>query len=317
MAFPIKTGDFQHWDQDFKRSDGPKPRYGSYFPHIITAAVSPPPEWSPVPHVSCHGKHGRWHLCGLVPIEVGLMRCGEKNRGFQERAFFFWWGTRGFQWISMFSALKWPWFLYESYVLGISICWMLTYAMCPDDAAWSDACATEVLPRLGAQDLIPPHSGIMWDRNMNRSSTKSGFINWDLILEGILVSLCRFFLFLTWVYELFSWNKQGPILCSNQFEGPGRVNGWDSSRHVEVLRRHKGRTFFVKSQSWWLWLGQVVNQQNRRCLGQTLLLRNQEGSQTKIEKPPWVTDVGYRKLQSPENDVSSSNQTWCAGKFLI
>lgn len=37
--------------------------YGSYFPHIITAAVSPPPEWSPAPHVSCHGKHGRWHLC--------------------------------------------------------------------------------------------------------------------------------------------------------------------------------------------------------------------------------------------------------------
>eukprot|EP00435_Cladocopium_sp_Y103_P019552 s283_g4.t1 len=37
--------------------------YGSYFPHIITAAVSPPPEWSPVPHVSCHGRHGRWHLC--------------------------------------------------------------------------------------------------------------------------------------------------------------------------------------------------------------------------------------------------------------
>ena len=258
----------------------------------------------------------------MAPLWLGTHRSGTyevwwKNRGFQERAFFFWWGTRGFQWISMFSALKWPWFLYESYVLGISICWMLTYAMCPDDAAWSDACATEVLPRLGAQDLIPPHSGIMWDRNMNRSSTKSGFINWDLILEGILVSLCRFFLFLTWVYELFSWNKQGPILCSNQFEGPGRVNGWDSSRHVEVLRRHKGRTFFVKSQSWWLWLGQVVNQQNRRCLGQTLLLRNQEGSQTKIEKPPWVTDVGYRKLQSPENDVSSSNQTWCAGKFLI
>ena len=57
----------------FQRSDGPKPRYGSYFPHIITAAVSPPPEWSPVPHVSCHGKHGRWHLCGLVPIEVVLI----------------------------------------------------------------------------------------------------------------------------------------------------------------------------------------------------------------------------------------------------
>jgi len=37
--------------------------YGSYFQHIITAAVSPPPEWSPVPHVSCHGRHGHLHLC--------------------------------------------------------------------------------------------------------------------------------------------------------------------------------------------------------------------------------------------------------------
>ena len=42
--------------------------------------VSPPPEWSPVPHVSCHGRHGHLHLCLLVcngrwgPLRVSKTR---------------------------------------------------------------------------------------------------------------------------------------------------------------------------------------------------------------------------------------------------
>jgi hypothetical protein len=60
----------------------------------------------------------KWDLWGVV----------KKTRGFQEHVFFFWWGTRGFQWISMDFSFEMTWFLYESYAPEISLCWMLTYA---------------------------------------------------------------------------------------------------------------------------------------------------------------------------------------------